>query len=120
MDVTPSAVDLTLQCALLQASSGSLVSPQDCAAAKQQQRGAGIPVIVSAPGGGGGDVAATAELLASGIDGISVPLSGLPDLGAAASDDGSADSQEASVRSILGESLTVSLLLLRLERGNLN
>lgn len=84
----------------LQPEAGGMSSAQECTAAKQQQRGAGIPVIVTASSGGSGDTASA--VLRAGIDGVSAPLGSLSDLATAAGTD-SADSPESSVRSILGE-----------------
>lgn len=87
-----------------------MASAEECAAAKQQQRGAGIPVIAAAPAGSGAN--GMAELLSGGVDGMSSPLGSLAQL-ASAGGAGSTDSQEASVRSILGELLHAVDLLLR-------
>ena len=75
---------------------------QEYTAAKQQQRGAGIPVIAGVPAGSGTDC--MAALLSGGIDGVSMPLVSLPQLASAAGAGNSA-SQEAGVRSILGVAL---------------
>jgi hypothetical protein len=88
---------------LMQPGSDDMAGRQEYTAAKQQQRGAGIPVIAGVPAGSGGD--SMAALLSGGIDGVLVPLASLPQLASAAGG-GSSDSQEAGVRAILGVALT--------------
>ena len=89
----------------MQPGSDDMAGRQEYTAAKQQQRGAGIPVIAGVPAGSGGD--SMAALLSGGIDGVSVPLAGLPQLASAAGA-ASSDDQEAGVRSILGAAFTTS------------
>lgn len=83
----------------MQPGSDDMAGRQEYTAAKQQQRGAGIPVIAGVPASSGSD--GMAALLSGGIDGVSVPLSSLPQLVSAAGADSSGN-QEDGVRSILG------------------
>jgi hypothetical protein len=92
----------------MQPENSGTASRQEYTAAKQQQRGAGIPVIAGLPAGS--STSGMADLLKGGIDGVSAPLSSLSQLASAAGADRS-DSQEGSIRSILGAPSALDCLL---------
>ena len=80
-------------------------STEEVSLGKQQQRGAGIPVIIGASAGAATDSAAVSSLTGAGIDGLACAFSDLRSLALAANPRGSRDSPQDCVDSIIGAGL---------------
>ena len=87
----------------LQATDGAMPSVGDVTAAKEQQRGAGIPVIVGAAAGGQFDASALCGLEGALVDGFATAFSDLASLAAAAEPEGLHGTPGECVTSVLGK-----------------